>query len=255
MWGASAFDKIEQEFRRKYPGLRERSVLTTDGSKVLSPVRDWLGDFESREYPDIDHPDVIRQWFDRQIEKLDTVAQIAAKHPELASSFGDEVVAVRDAIRIARHVGRRYGVSVPSSLSPSGTLRELPDRDQAVARLRAILHWIEKFSCVSLDGNRREDRELILNSLKPAVRRAILAYEHAEKQIESPHILDRDAWNLLKEQGVREPDSTELVDYCPPAFATFARHLRTARKALKEQKHQPRAVRTAGKSVVSSDEI
>lgn len=88
------------------------------------------------------------------------------------------------------------------------------------------------------------------------VRQAYFAYQFAgtinEKRLE-----DREAYDYLKEHGL--PDSAgdrgELTDYELPAFDTFTRYLREARRALGEQKYTRRANRPRGRSIAAADEI
>ena len=54
--------------------------------------------------------------------------------------------------------------------------------------------------------------------------------------------------------GARELIDDELVDLAP-AFDTWTRNLRSARKPLGEQKHTSRAGRASGGSVINQDKI
>ena len=95
-----------------------------------------------------------------------------------------------------------------------------------------------------------------IQQLEPAVRRAYLAYEYAEMKAVK-RLEDREAYDLLKEEGIPEGygNRGNLAEYEPPAFDTWAKYLRTARKLLGESKYTPRKGRPTGKSVVSANQI
>jgi hypothetical protein len=86
-----------------------------------------------------------------------------------------------------------------------------------------------------------------------APRLAYRAFDAAQRRAER-ELEDREAYDLLKEEGMPEEDGA-LADYLLPAFDTWARYLRVARKALGEQKYSPRAGRPTGKSIVRKNEI
>jgi hypothetical protein len=68
---------------------------------------------------------------------------------------------------------------------------------------------------------------------------------------------DQEAYTLLKEKGIPTGagERGELAEYQLPAFATWARYLRDARKVLNEQKYSRRRGRPHGPSVVRYDQI
>ena len=78
------------------------------------------------------------------------------------------------------------------------------------------------------------------------------AESHAGKQLR-----DQEAYNLFREEG--SPDELgkfpDLKDYKLPAFDTWSRQVRSARKILGEQKNSPRAGRNTGRSIVSQNDI
>jgi len=92
--------------------------------------------------------------------------------------------------------------------------------------------------------------------LAPAVRKAYLSFLYAEARNEK-RLEDREAYDWLREHGIdpAEEESGELADYKLPAFDTWSRHLRTARKAVGEQKYTPRRARPTGHSSVRSGQI
>ena len=89
-----------------------------------------------------------------------------------------------------------------------------------------------------------------------ADRLAYLAFCYAESKA-GKRLQDRDAYNLLSEEGI--PDTAgardDLEGYELPAFDTWARYLRNARRQLGEQKNTCRGGRPHGKSVTSGDRI
>ncbi|QDS98148.1 hypothetical protein [Adhaeretor mobilis] len=95
-------------------------------------------------------------------------------------------------------------------------------------------------------------REVILDSLTPAVRSAYASFKFAESKKEQ-QLEDRPAYDWLKEHGCE--DALGLADYSLPAFATYTRYLSKARNALGEQKYSPRAGRESGSSIVREDQI
>jgi hypothetical protein len=99
-------------------------------------------------------------------------------------------------------------------------------------------------------------REELVQTMEASVRLAYLAYAYAESKEGKP-LEDREAYNLLKEEGIPEGagDRGELAEYKLPAFDTWARYLREARKILNEQKYTRRSGRSTGKSIVNPDQI
>jgi hypothetical protein len=97
----------------------------------------------------------------------------------------------------------------------------------------------------------------LLQLLSPIVREAFASYRYAETMIGS-RITDRQAYEFLKENGIPkgvEADRWNLDGYTLAAFETWTRQIRRARKVLGEQKHNRRAGRPTGKSVVRRDQI
>ena len=92
--------------------------------------------------------------------------------------------------------------------------------------------------------------------MEPAVRKAYLAFQYAESKVERA-LEDREGYDWLKENSIDQDkgDVGELADYTLPAFDTWSRQLREARKALGEQKYTPRTGRAVGASIVKGDEI
>jgi phage terminase small subunit len=74
----------------------------------------------------------------------------------------------------------------------------------------------------------------------------------AEKELKA-----HEAHKWLKENGIdRDKDDTgELTDYELPSLETWSRQVRKARRALGEQKYNPRAGRAAGRSIVAGKKI
>ncbi len=68
---------------------------------------------------------------------------------------------------------------------------------------------------------------------------------------------DREAYDWLKENGIDadKGDVGELADYRLPAFDTWGKQLRNARKPLGEQKYTRRGGRPTGRSIVAGKEI
>ena len=99
-------------------------------------------------------------------------------------------------------------------------------------------------------------RREVLEGLQPADRKAYLAYQYAETMAEK-RLQDREAYDWLKENGIdaNKGDVGELADYKLPAFDTWAKQLRKARKPLGEQKYTRRAGRATGRSIVAGKEI
>ncbi|TWT37011.1 hypothetical protein KOR34_19570 [Posidoniimonas corsicana] len=87
-----------------------------------------------------------------------------------------------------------------------------------------------------------ENRYSRLEDLVPAHRKAYYSFLYAEAKSER-RLEDRDAYNWLKENGVDDAERSELQDYELPAFDTWSRYLRFARKALDERKYTPRSGR------------
>jgi hypothetical protein len=99
-------------------------------------------------------------------------------------------------------------------------------------------------------------RKEVLEGLQPADRKAYLAYQYAETMAEK-RLQDREAYDWLKEHRIdaSKGDVGELADYGLPAFDTWGKQLRNARKPLGEQKYTRRGGRRAGRSIVAGKEI
>jgi hypothetical protein len=99
-------------------------------------------------------------------------------------------------------------------------------------------------------------REELVQQMEPAVRLAYLAFCYAESKAEKS-LQDLEALNLLREDGIAEGagERGELADYRLPAYATWARYLREARRLLGENKYTRRAGRPTGRSIVKGDQI
>ncbi len=92
-----------------------------------------------------------------------------------------------------------------------------------------------------------------LSSLSPAVKKAWASWKLAESQ-HAENLIDQQAYDWLNGQ----PDETffgDLVGYELPAFDTWQRYLREARRATGENKNLPRADRATGVSVAKQSEI
>jgi hypothetical protein len=100
------------------------------------------------------------------------------------------------------------------------------------------------------------DRALAMKSLEPAVRRAWLSYEFAESKV-GKRLEDREAYGLLKEEGIDgdKDNLGELTDYQLPAFDSWCRQLREARRVLGEQKYKRRGRPPISRSIVRADQV
>lgn len=78
-----------------------------------------------------------------------------------------------------------------------------------------------------------------LEKCEPAERKAYYSFKLAEAKKER-RLEDREAYDLLVDEDWTEHLTGELADYKLPTFATWARQLRTARKATNERKYTPR---------------
>jgi hypothetical protein len=103
------------------------------------------------------------------------------------------------------------------------------------------------------EGIDEQTRQRKIAELAPAIRKAYLSYQAALVMAEKKDMEDREAYQLLKEEGL--PDADELADYQLPAKDTWCRYVRNARQALSEQKNTPRRGRQHGKSIVRQDQI
>ncbi len=81
--------------------------------------------------------------------------------------------------------------------------------------------------------------EFSLEKCTPSERKSYFSFKWAEAKKEQ-RLQDREAYELLVEEDFTDPFTGELVDYKLPTFATWARQLRTARKAANERKYTPR---------------
>jgi len=93
-----------------------------------------------------------------------------------------------------------------------------------------------------------------LEALELAVRKAYLAFQYAETKKER-RLQDKEAWEFLKENGLDEKgDLGEMTDYNLPAFDTWSRQVREARKHLNESKYRT-GRHSRSRSIVESREI
>jgi hypothetical protein len=99
-------------------------------------------------------------------------------------------------------------------------------------------------------------REELIQQLEPAVRLAYRTFCYAESKA-NKRLEDREAYDLFKEEGISDGTGNwgELEDYRLPAFDSWARYLREARKMLNEPKYTRRAGRPFGKSIVKGDQV
>jgi hypothetical protein len=100
-------------------------------------------------------------------------------------------------------------------------------------------------------------REAVLRELEPADQKAYYTYAYAEMNLGTA--TGRQAYGWLTANGLPDEDSPKLAKvltgYKLPSFATWSRQVRTARKALGEQKHTQRAGRSLGGSVVPASDL
>jgi hypothetical protein len=94
-------------------------------------------------------------------------------------------------------------------------------------------------------------REALIQMMSSSVRVAYLAFAYAESKA-GKQLQDQEAYELLHEEGIPEGAGSrgELTEYELPAFDTWSRQLREARKALGEQKYSRRRGRSHGMSIV-----
>ena len=104
------------------------------------------------------------------------------------------------------------------------------------------------------DPPHEEGREEKIRILWPSIRNAYLAFEFAVSKA-GRILTDREAHDILKEEGVRRNGSGELIDYDLPCYATFTSYCTKARIELGEQKHTKRRGRSHHNSIVRPGEI
>lgn len=111
------------------------------------------------------------------------------------------------------------------------------------------------FACGAPPGQSATPAE-VLAGLEPAVRRAYLACQWAETKA-GRRLEDREAYSILREEGLPEGqgEAGELEEYELPTLDTWTRQLRTARRALGEQKYRRRGRPPIGGSIVSSRDV
>jgi len=93
-----------------------------------------------------------------------------------------------------------------------------------------------------------------LATIRAADKKAYFTYAYAETNL--GHVTDKRAYEWLKDNGlpdeVQSPElANELAGYELPAFPTWAKQVRNARKVLGEQKYEKRADKKPGRSIVS----
>jgi hypothetical protein len=94
----------------------------------------------------------------------------------------------------------------------------------------------------------------VVPQLEPAIRLAYLSFAYAESKAQR-RLEDQEAYAILEDSISRDADDLEeLSSYSVPTFDTWSRYLREARNTLGEQKYTRRSGRTAGRSVVTSDQ-
>lgn len=92
--------------------------------------------------------------------------------------------------------------------------------------------------------------EEMLKNVPPPHAKALLAFEHAEKEWQKELTID-EAWELLREHGIENDE--RLKDYELPSKKTFADYVSKARGKLGRNRYQRRAGRT-GRSIVRLSE-
>jgi hypothetical protein len=97
-------------------------------------------------------------------------------------------------------------------------------------------------------------RKRAFQALELAVKKAYLAFDYAESKAEGK-LEDKEAYQLLKEEGIPQENSGLLANYELPDFGTWTRYLRKAREALGEQKYQRRGRARPTRSIVTGKQI
>jgi len=131
--------------------------------------------------------------------------------------------------------------------------QQVPDEKQSGgARKRLHKSDLEIDAKEPLTG---AERDSAFKALEPAEQKAYLAFQYAESRM-GRGLQDRDAHELLEEEGIPSDggNTGDLIDYEPPNFDTWSRQLRTARRALGEQKRRRGRGRTT-RSIVKVDQI
>ena len=110
------------------------------------------------------------------------------------------------------------------------------------------------------DGGTGSDktREELLAELQSSDLKAYYTYAWAERKLGTTTDRQAHQWlmdNVLPDERDSPELATKLAGYKLPPFDNWSRYLRSAGKALGEQKHSGRAGRATGGSVVQGEEI
>lgn len=100
--------------------------------------------------------------------------------------------------------------------------------------------WLRTYRTATNDDE--PNRYEALPKLPASHRKAYMSFLYAEAKTERK-LQDKDAYDLLKEDGIDVEKTNELHDYMLPPFDTWSRYLRRARNATSEQKNTPRSGR------------
>ncbi|MFH1922717.1 MAG: hypothetical protein ABIP48_22870, partial [Planctomycetota bacterium] len=135
----SAEERIEVVSSSAFPLVATRQLLTSDLYGPRAPAALWLpSDWESWDYPSIDDPEAIRQWFVKTINNLEFQAKVS---PELLFK-GWDIPNVRDAYRLVRHLqAKRRWANAPEE--PRRRYPVPNGLEDAANELKRIWGWVD----------------------------------------------------------------------------------------------------------------
>jgi len=160
--------------------------------------------------------------------------------------------------RVDRFLEARQAIRQAAD-SLSGAPREKTNDDAGTSTDKGRQTLVSKEARAGGSADPAEEdgrQQTIMKDLTPSVKNAYLSYTLAERTA-GHRLEDRQAYDWLKNNDWQDEKRCpgSLAKYDLPAFETWSRQLRAARKALGEQKHSSRASRRTGGSVVGADQI
>ncbi len=259
-------DELNEQMRAQIKPPRARDIEYLYQDYRITTAIEWLKFYVSVEYADsFEHTlfDATKRFFDLEFKACQII-----NHDEGKESM------IRVRYPIQRLIDRHY--KLLRDLYPEH--EHHPDRDELPEHLRAfeveimeeydktkkqireVPKYLQQVSALVRSKMKKADvkfdRVEAKKNLTQQESRAFLYYELAEKEA-GKRLKDREAYDLLKENGIsgEGAEESELSDNELPAFDTWSRYLRSARKKRGQQKNNRRSGRTTGRSVVRHDEI
>ncbi len=215
---------------------RDSSVNDDDFRRAIQCIRDWVSFVEAKKLDEPSNAGNSDHLIERLLSGPDD-AELTLRELAFLDAYVKKAIPFRETgNRLAKlKLIRNFNRNLPKVNSTSNS------------KLLPGLSIAPQTANVPDEGEKKST----VDCLPPKIRLAYLAATCAETK-NGRTMTDREAWDWLKENGITGAD--ELNDYELPLPETFADYLTKARRALGEQRKQPRGGRT-GRTVKRPSEF